>query len=51
MGTELRMEKRKMQMALLGKESCVPDLSGESILQNQLRFKMPEDSELYDGFG
>ena len=51
MGTELRMEKRKMQMALLGKESCVPDLSGESILQNQLRFQLPEDSELYDGYG
>ena len=51
MGTELRMEMRKMRTASLGKEACVPDLSGESILQNQLRFHLPEDAELYEGYG
>ena len=37
---ELRLEKRKMKIAPLGEESCVPDLFGEVIIQNQLRFHL-----------
>ena len=40
-----------MRVAPLGKESCVPDLSGEVILQNQLRFRLGEEDELYEGYG
>ena len=48
---ELRLEKRKMKIAPLGEESCVPDLFGEVIIQNQLRFHLGEEEELYEGYG
>lgn len=51
MCTELRMETRIMKIAPLGKTSCVPDLSGEVILQNQLKFRLGEEEELYEGYG
>ena len=51
MSTELRMEKRRMKLADLGEESCVPDLSGEVILQNQLKFRLGETDEIYEGYG
>ena len=51
MSTELRMEKRRMTLADLGEESCVPDLSGEVILQNQLKFRLGETDEIYEGYG
>ncbi|MDY3249635.1 MAG: DUF5107 domain-containing protein [Candidatus Choladocola sp.] len=51
MSTELRLEKRKMKAALLGEESAVPDLLGESILQNSLQFALGESDEIYGGYG
>lgn len=48
---ELRMEKRRMRVADLGEECCVPDLSGEYILQNHLEFRLSEDDEIYEGYG
>lgn len=51
MCAELRMEKRKMKVASLGKASSVPDLSGEVILQNQLEFCLGEEEEIYEGYG
>ena len=49
MCTELRMEKRRMKISSLGEESCMPDLSGEVILQNQLTFRLGEEEEIYEG--
>lgn len=49
--TELRMEKKRMQVADLGEECSVPDLSGEYILQNHLEFCLSEDDEIYEGYG
>lgn len=51
MHTELRFETKQMLAASLGEEACVPDLAGESILQNQLTFRLDECEELYDGYG
>lgn len=51
MHTELRFEEKKMKVGALGEEACVPDLSGEAILQNRLKFCLNEDEELYDGYG
>lgn len=51
MSTELRMEQRRMKAAPLGAESCLPDLSGEVILQNQLQFCLGEEEEIYEGYG
>lgn len=51
MCTELRMEKRRMKISSLGEESCMPDLSGEVILQNQLTFRLGEEEEIYEGYG
>ncbi len=48
---ELRFEKRKIQGADLGEESCVPDLLGEHILQNDLEFQLDEADEIYEGYG
>ena len=36
--SELRFEWKNMLAADLGEESCVPDLLGERILQNSLKF-------------
>lgn len=38
--SELRFEKIKIIGAELGEESCVPDLLGEHILQNSLKFRL-----------
>ena len=51
MSTDVRIEKRRMRIATLGKEACVPDLSGEVILQNQLKFRLGEEDEIYEGYG
>lgn len=40
-----------MKAAPLGEESCLPDLSGEVILQNQLQFCLGEEEEIYEGYG
>lgn len=51
MKPELRFEKKKMRVAELGAESCLPDLLGELVLQNQLEFKLGEEDEIYEGYG
>ncbi len=38
MKTELRFEETELLVASLGEEACVPDLSGEMILQKQAAF-------------
>ena len=47
MVSELRFETKKIRMADLGKESCVPDLLGELTMQNQLEFHLDETDEIY----
>lgn len=49
--SELRMEKKRMRVADLGEECCVPDLLGEYVLQNHLEFHLSEDDEIYEGYG
>lgn len=51
MKPELRFETKKMMAASLGRESSVPDLLGEMILQNQLKFALDEEDEIYEGYG
>ncbi len=49
--SQLRFESIKIRGADLGAESCVPDLLGEYILQNDLEFRLEEDDEIYEGYG
>ena len=49
--SELRFEMKNMLAADLGEESCVPDLLGERILQNSLKFYLDETDEIYEGYG
>lgn len=49
--SELRFELKNMLAADLGEESCVPDLLGERILQNSLKFYLDETDEIYEGYG
>lgn len=54
MGTEkaeLRFEVRRMRVADRGAECCLPDLTGERILQNHLEFLLDEEDEIYEGYG
>lgn len=51
MRPELRFEKQNVRAAELGEEAGVPDLLGESILQNRLEFQLGEQEEIYEGFG
>lgn len=51
MRPELRFETKKMRVAGLGEESCLPDLLGEKILQNDLVFRLSEEDEIYEGYG
>ena len=51
MRPELRFETKKMRVAGLGEESCLPDLLGEKILQNDLVFRLGEEDEIYEGYG
>lgn len=48
---ELRFEDRKMRVAERGRQSGLPDLQGEKILQNNLQFLLDEDAEIYEGYG
>ena len=48
---QLRFETKVIRGSDLGGESCVPDLLGESILQNRLTFCLDEDDEIYEGYG
>ena len=47
--SELRFETKKIRVADLGKESCVPDLLGELTMQNSLEFHLDETDEIYEG--
>lgn len=38
-------------MADLGEESCLPDLLGISVLQNELEFELDEQEEIFEGYG
>ena len=49
--SELRFEWKNMLAADLGEESSVPDLLGERILQNSLKFYLDETDEIYEGYG
>ena len=49
--SELRFEWKNMLATDLGEESCVPDLLGERILQNSLKFYLDETDEIYEGYG
>lgn len=54
MGTgkaELRFEVKRMRVADRGSECCLPDLTGERILQNHLEFLLDEEDEIYEGYG
>lgn len=51
MMSELRFEMKNMLAADLGEEACVPDLLGERILQNSLKFYLDETDEIYEGYG
>lgn len=51
MKPQLRFEEVTMRAAELGEQSCVPDLQGELVLQNQLEFRLDEDAEIYEGYG
>lgn len=51
MRSELRFEKRKIRTAHLGEESCLPDLLGEVVLQNNLNFDLGEEDEIYEAYG
>lgn len=49
--SELRFETKKIRMADLGKESCLPDLLGELTMQDSLEFHLDETDEIYEGYG
>lgn len=51
MKPELYFENKQMKIAPLGEASSLPDLSGEHILQNHLKFCLDEEDELYEGYG
>ena len=41
----------KIRAASLGEQSSVPDLLGEMIHQNHLKFRLEENDEIYEGYG
>ena len=51
MKPELKFETKKIRTAHLGEENCLPDLLGETILQNDLKFELDEESEIYEAYG
>ena len=51
MKTELRFETMDVKAAEKGEQCCVPDLLGELILQNRLKFCLDEEDEIYEGYG
>ena len=51
MKPELRFETMEMPVSDLGVETCVPDLLGGRIMQNDLTFHLGEEDEVYEGYG
>lgn len=47
----LNFVEEMMTVSDLGESSCVPDLYGEVVLQNQLEFELDEDDELFEAYG
>ena len=41
----------KIPVTDLGEEASIPDLIGEKILQNRLKFDLEEDDDIYGGYG
>ena len=41
----------KLRTVELGQQSSVPDLLGEMILQNNLKFELDEKDEIYEAYG
>lgn len=48
---ELYFGTKTMRIAPLGEASSLPDLSGVRILQNDLKFCLDEEDEIYEGYG
>lgn len=48
---KLEFGKMKIRAASLGEQSSVPDLLGEMIHQNHLKFRLEENDEIYEGYG
>lgn len=51
MKSQLRFEERKIKRGKTGNASCVPDLIGGLILQNELSFDLEETDEIYEAYG
>ncbi len=51
MKPELRIVDMEMLVSDLGESSSLPDLRGETILQNQLKFQLDENDEMFEGYG
>lgn len=51
MRSQLYFEDMKIEKAELGAPSSVPDLVGGLVLQNNLKFFLSEDDEIYEGYG
>ena len=51
MGPEIRFESRDMWISDLGEETSVPDLVGGLVLQNNLKFELDEEDEIFEGYG
>lgn len=49
--SQFTVEMRTIRAAKSGGESCLPDLLGEKILQNNLEFRLGEEDEIYEGYG
>lgn len=47
----LTFETKKMRAAAIGEDAAIPDLLGEVVLQNNLKFDLGEEEEIYEGFG
>lgn len=48
---KLVLSELEMYAAQLGEECAVPDLLGEDVIQNKLKFDLSEDDEIYEGYG
>lgn len=51
MKSELTFQTLKLKKGKLGQKSSVPDLVGGLILQNNLKFYLDEEDEIYEGYG
>lgn len=51
MKPELRFEQQQMMTSELGADAGTPDLVGSLILQNDLKFLLGEQEEIYEGYG